>query len=583
MHGRTLATTERIVAVYSPGSEGVRDDLAAWADDHGCSFAAVRVGEPIGDDHDPEVTTLGVAIGGDGTFLEGVRAFTPRQIPVLGINTGTLAFLTRVNPGDMRDALTEVIRGRATVAQRQQLEVTAPGVDGEVGINDVILETVPPDDPTGRKITRMHAYVDGEYVGRYDGNGLIVSTPTGSTGISLSANGPIHYPEDNFTLQLVPMVTHRMGARPVVTGAEAEIDVVVEGAVDLLVDGGRAHRRLDPGEVIRVTGGSEFAQLVRTTYDDEFFASMAEKLGWGIRRDHEDVGPVASIVEEEPEPDFLERARRVAMEAAESAGEPLRELHGRVEDVEFKSSKSDIVTEADYQAERIITTVVENEFPGHNIRSEEDVQRDHGSEYTWLVDPLDGTGNFAHGNPNYSVSIALLEGERPVMGVVYAPEPREMFSAIEGRQAREGETVISTTDRDRLDVSMLLSGYDPDGTFLTRFYEATRGVRRLGSAALNLCYLASGSADAVWEYDTYPWDVAAGLVIARTAGATVTDSLGEPYRLRLDRDEERAELLGTNGPLHGAVLTHLRAADAELGLQRDPAEEGEPGSEEAED
>ena len=558
--------------MVSPDSEGVRDDLAAWATERDLSFDSVPVGADEDGIHDPSVTTLGVAIGGDGTFLEGVRAFAPRGTPVLGINTGTLAFLTRVGPDDMGDALTEVLRGRAAVAQRQQFRVDAPGVDGEVGINDVILETVPPEDPTGRKITRMHAYVDGEYVGRYDGSGLIVSTPTGSTGISLSAGGPIHYPEDDFTLQVVPLATHRMGARPVVVGAETDIAVVLDGETDLLVDGGRVHRRLEAGDVVRITGADEFAELVRTSYDDEFFASMAEKLGWGIREDHADVGPVDRVAEEDPDPDFLEHARRVAIEAAESVGEPLRDLHGRVEDVEFKSDKSDVITEADYRAERIITTVIENEFPDHDVRTEEGVKRDHGSEYTWLIDPLDGSGNFAHGNPNYSVSIALLEGERPVMGVVYAPEPREMFSAIEGREAYESDTRISTTDRESLDVSMLLSGYDPDGSFLVRFYQATRGVRRLGSAALNLCYLASGSADAVWEYDTYPWDVAAGLVIARTAGARITDSLGEPYELRLDRDDERTELLGTNGPLHEAVLTHLRSAEPELGLENPPGE-----------
>jgi myo-inositol-1(or 4)-monophosphatase len=563
MYGRTLATTEELLAVVSPDADGVDDELEAWAADHDLGYGAVSVGDDIGEIHDPEATTLGVAVGGDGTFLESVKQFAPRDVPVLGINTGTLAFLTRVSPADMDEALTEVIRGRAEIAQRQQFEASVDGGLDAVGINDVIVQAQPPDDPTGRKICRLHAYVDGEYVGQYDGNGLIVSTPTGSTGISLSAKGPVHYPEDNFTLQLVPLDTHRMGARPVVVGADSEITIVPEGEVDMLVDGGRAHATLDGDDVVRVTG-SAFAELVRTTYDDEFFSSIAEKLGWGLREDSDHVGPVQRVAVDEPEPDFLERARQIAMEAAESAGEPLQSLHGRVESIEFKSSKADIVTEADYRAERIITTVIENEFPSHNIRSEEAVQRDHDSEYTWLIDPLDGTGNFAHGNPNYSVSIALLEGEDPVMGVVYAPETEEMFSAIAGREAMEGDTVISTTDRDRLDESMLLSGYDPDGTFLTQFYQATRGVRRLGSAALNLCYLASGSADAVWEYDTYPWDVAAGLVVARAAGARITGADGAEYDLRLDEDETRRELLGTNGVVHEAVLAHLNRAAVDL-------------------
>jgi myo-inositol-1(or 4)-monophosphatase len=563
MHGRTLATTEEILAVVSPDCGGVDEQLAAWAEARDLDYGAVEVGADVDDHHDPEATTLGVAIGGDGTFLEAVKQFAPRAVPVLGINTGTLAFLTRVSPADMDEALTEVIRGRAEVAQRQQFHAAVGDRTDAVGINDVIVQAQPPEDPTGRKICRLHAYVDGEYVGQYDGNGLVVATPTGSTGISLSANGPVHYPEDNFTLQLVPLDTHRMGARPVVVGADAEITIVPESEVELLVDGGRAHATLSGDDEVRVTGNA-FAELVRTTYDDEFFSSIAEKLGWGLRADSDDVGPVERLGQDPEEPDFLERARQIAMEAAESAGEPLRGLHGRVESVEFKSNKADIVTEADYRAERIITTVVENEFPDHNIRSEEDVQREHDSEYTWLIDPLDGTGNFAHGNPNYSVSIGLLEGETPVMGVVYAPETREMFSAIEGREAMESGKVISTTDRERLDESMLLSGYDPDGTFLSRFYHDTRGVRRLGSVALNLCYIAAGSADAVWEYDTYPWDVAAGLVIARAAGARVTHADGTLYDLRLDEDEKRAELLGTNGPLHEDVVAHLAGAEADL-------------------
>jgi myo-inositol-1(or 4)-monophosphatase len=570
MHGRTLATTERVIAVVSPAGTDARDRLREWTDANDLAFDAIPVGDDVGEVYDPDRTTLGVAIGGDGTFLEAIQAFSPREVPVLGINTGTLAFLTRVSPADIHGAMTEVLRGRATVAERQQFDVVADGVLDATGINDVIVQAVPPDDPTGRKITGVHAYVDDEYVGRYDGTGLVVSTPTGSTGISLSANGPIHYPEDNFTLQVVPLTTHRMGVRPVVVGADSTVRIVPEDEVDLLVDGGRTHVRLDPYEVVSITGEDAFAQIVRTGYDDDFFASMADKLGWGIRDPSGDPDEVSPLASDEPEEDFLERARRIAVEAAHSAGEPLRNLHGRVESVEFKTSKSDIVTEADYRAERIITTAIENEFPDHNIRSEENVQRDHGSRYTWLVDPLDGTGNFAHGNPNYAVSIALLDGEEPVIGVVYSPETRETFSAIEGREAREDDKVISTTDRDHLDESMLLSGYDPDGSFLVRFYQATRGVRRLGSAALNLCYLASGSADAIWEYDTHPWDVAAGLVVARAAGATLTDSVGDPYELSFE--DGRRELLGTNGPLHDAVLSRLQSADPDLDLGREDGE-----------
>ncbi|MFB6172356.1 MAG: inositol monophosphatase family protein [Haloarculaceae archaeon] len=564
MHGRRLATTEEIITIASPDSDRAISALESWTDDRDVTLKTAEVGEDISDLYDEKRATLGVTLGGDGTFLEGIRVFAPRRIPLLGVNTGTLAFLARVSPSDLDDALTEAIRGRSTVDNRQQLQVTAKGTE-TTGINDVMIQHVPPENPVERKITRLHLFADDEYVGEYEGTGLAISTPTGSTGISMSADGPIHYPKNNLALQVVPLHTHRLGVRPLVVGESTELTVVTEGRANLLVDGGRTHTILSGGDVVTVTGASNPAHIVRTSYDDHFFTAISNKLGWSIRAG-DDHGPREALDLGEPEmpQDTIERALQIAKEAARSAGEPLRELHGQVESVSYKSDKSDIVTEADYQADHIISTVIENEFPDHGIRSEESEQRE-GNEYTWLVDPLDGTGNFAHGNPNYSISIALLEDEQPVMGVVFAPETGELFSATAGGDAYENENKLSTTDRDSLDESMLLSGYDPDGTFLSRFYQEARGVRRLGSAALSLCYLASGTADAVWEYDTYPWDVAAGLVVARAAGARITDSAGNDYRLRLDQDEKRAELLGSNGPLHPALLSHLEGEDS---LQR---------------
>lgn len=558
MHGRRLATTEEIITITSPDSDAALDAIDSWTADRDIDLKTVNVGEEIDDLYDETRATLGVTLGGDGTFLEGIRAFAPRQIPLLGVNTGTLAFLARVSPDDLDDALTEAIRGRSTVDNRQQIQVQAKGTE-TTGINDVMIQHVPPENPVDRKITRLHLFADDEYVGEYEGTGIAISTPTGSTGISLSADGPIHYPKDNLALQVVPLHTHRLGVRPLVVGESTELTVVTEGRANLLVDGGRTHTILSGGDVVSVTGADNPAHIVRTSYDDHFFTAISNKLGWSIRTG-DDHGPRDALNLGEPEmpADTVERALQIAKEAARSAGEPLRELHGQVESVDVKSDKSDIVTEADYQADHIIATVIENEFPDHGIRSEESEERE-GNEYTWLIDPLDGTGNFAHGNPNYSISIALLEEGQPVMGVVFAPETGELFSATTGGDAYENENVLATTDRDQLDESMLLSGYDPDGTFLSHFYQEARGVRRLGSAALSLCYLASGTADAVWEYDTYPWDVAAGLVIARTAGARITDASGNDYRLELDRIEERAELLGSNGPLHPALLSHIEA------------------------
>lgn len=568
MHGRWLSTVEKIIAIRSPNSEKPLSVLRSWADERGLELAEVPVGDDIDEVYEPNVETLGITLGGDGTFLEGVRAFSPKGIPIMGVTTGRLAFLARVTPGELGDALDEVVRGEATVESRQQLRIRANGVD-ETGINELQLTNRPPDEPVDRKITTLRVFTDGEYVGEYEGTGIAVATPTGSTGVSLSAGGPIHHPTDNSTLQITPLQTHRMGVRPVVVDADTDIRIAVDAETRLIVDGGRTRTDLGVDQTVAVTGAETPAHVITTNYDDSFFAAVAGKLGWSIRTSGEtpelparhDSGRGADI-------DLLTRTQRVAKDAAREAGAILRDRHGHIESVEIKSSKADIVTDADYKSENVITTAIENEFPHHGIQSEESVEKAGSAPYTWMVDPLDGTGNFAHGNPNYAISIGLLENDEPVAGVVYVPETDEMFSATTDGPATLDGSRITTTDRETLDESMLLSGYDPDGTFLTHYYEEARGVRRLGSTALHLCFVAAGSADATWEHDTYPWDVAAGIVIARAAGATLTDSAGNPYTLTLDAADERTELLGSNGPLHATVLDHLSSHSQLHGAKR---------------
>lgn len=557
MHGRRLATTDNVVCVAAEYSDDALDQLESWTTTHGMNLTTREVGEGFDDaDFPEEKETLGIAIGGDGTFLEGVRVFAPREIPLVGINTGTLAFLARIQPRDLEASLTEILRGRATVYDRQQFRVTGAGLDA-VGVNDVMVEALPPAEPIDRKICRLHVFVDDEYVGQFDGSGLAINTPTGSTGLALSAGGPIHYPNDNFTLQVTPLHTHMMGVRPLVVSEASKITVVPENSVRVSVDGGRYHAQATEGDVLQISGANNPAHIVRTSYDDTFMDALAAKLGWGIREPNQE-GPVEALPERDTTEDFLANAARVAREAAFSAGEVVRELHGQVEQVEFKESKFDLVTEADYQSDRIIATAIENEFPNHTIISEEAETRQGTDEYTWLIDPLDGTGNFAHGNPNYTIVIALLDDtDTPVVGVVYSPETDEMFSAIQGRGAYRNDTPIEPTDRERLDQSMLLSGYDPNGGFLQAYYDETRGVRRLGSAALHLCFVAAGTADALWEYDTYPWDVAAGLCILREAGGRATNTAGEVYTVSLGENGQRQALLASNGPLHDALLEHF--------------------------
>ena len=566
MHGRRLATTEELIAVVSPDCDDTVNRLREWAIDRDRGLEVVPVGQDVGDVYDENRPTLGITIGGDGTFFEGIKTFAPRGVPLLGINRGTLSFLARVEPSSLEDALDEVLRGRATVDSRQQVHVSARGLDS-TGINDVMIQHVPPENPVGRKVTTLDVFIDGEYVGEFEGTGLAVSTPTGSTGISLSANGPVHYPVNNETLQLVPLHTHQLGVRPVVMAASAEIRIFTGGKASLLVDGGRAHTLVPEDEEIVLTGAERPAYVVRTSFDDHFFTAITKKLGWDLRtadgvneRDRRRTAPARPTSTSD---DVEARALVLATEAAWSAGELLRELHGHIESVAYKTDKADLVTEADHRANRIITTTIENEFPDHGILSEESGMTTGSEPYTWVVDPLDGTGNFAHGNPNYAVSVALVKDRVPVVGVVYVPETDELFKAVRDEPAYENGVRLMTTARDRLDESMLLSGYDPDGSFLVNFYQEARGVRRLGATALNLCFLASGSADATWEYDTHPWDVAAGLVIARAAGATITDASGDPFEFDFETSR-RKELLGSNGPLHPVLLDHLDTSAVDL-------------------
>lgn len=563
MHGRQLSTLENIIIVSSPDNDEEVNDIVSWAATHDIDVSKVDVGAPITEDHvDKTQTTVGVTVGGDGTFLEGARAFAAHQIPVLGVNAGTLAFLARVNKGDIDAALTEVFRGRASVNTRQQYRATAGDID-TTGINEVFLRKHPPEERYGTKVGTLHLFIDDEYVGEYFGSGLIISTPTGSTGRAYSNGGPIHYPQENRTLQIVPHETISAAVDPIVVSRNADIRVVLEDSFDMDIDGGRQFHELQSGTAVRITGANQPVQAIRTSYDDPFITALVDKLDWGLREVSDD-GPRSALTSATADEsvDFRTRAVRLAKEAAESAGEPLRELHGQVENVEYKTDKSDIVTEADYQANDIIRTAINSEFPGHAVQSEENDDVEPTDGYAWLIDPLDGTGNFAHGNPNYCVSIALLEDGVPIVGVVYAPEPNDMYHAVSGGGAYQNGRPIEPTTRDQLDESMLLSGYDPDGDFLQAFYQETQGVRRLGSAALHLAYVAAGSADAIWEYDTRPWDMAAGMCLLREAGGQATDQHGDPYELRLDLDgSTRTPLLASNTLLHDQLLARLETAD----------------------
>jgi myo-inositol-1(or 4)-monophosphatase len=549
LRGPALAATDTIVCLCADTDDPVIERMRSWAQAREFDFAA----HPVGSTPPLSATgTLGVSVGGDGTFLEAVRLFGPAGIPVAGVNRGTLSFLARIQPADATDALGEICRGEATVHPRQQFRVTARSLD-TVGINDVMIE--PPGD---RRECRLHVFADREYVGESVGGGLSLTTPTGSTAMGLSAGGPLQHPDGTATLQLVSLHHEQLGVRSVVLDADREIALVPATTVRVTVDGGRATTTLAPDRTLRVTGADRPALLVRTTGEASFIDALGSKLGWALADDEavecrprrgERAGEGAGNRDDDSE--MLARACRVAREATRAAGDLVGRYREQIEAADDRARKR-LCAEAERTARRVLVAAIEHAFPEHAI---DDGTGPLAEGFTWVLDPVDGVTNFEYGNPNYCTTVALLEDCQPVVGVVHAPETGELFWAVADGVAHRNDVQIEPTDRRALDESLLLSGYDPDGQFLQTFYRHTRGVRRLGSQALALAFLAAGSADALWAYDTSPEDVAAGLCILRAAGGRATDAAGAPYRLERTG---RAPLLASNGPLHPAVQSLLQ-------------------------
>jgi myo-inositol-1(or 4)-monophosphatase len=254
----------------------------------------------------------------------------------------------------------------------------------------------------------------------------------------------------------------------------------------------------------------------------------------------------------------------VAVEAGREAGAYLRERFGQPHDVRFKGTV-DLVTEADKGAETLIAARLRAAFPDHRLLGEEgargaDAGRGGGeaSPYGWLVDPLDGTTNYAHGLPHFAVSIALEHAGSPLVGVVYDPIRDELFAAARGKGAtRNGDPIrVSTTDG--LVRALLATGFSYDlaerdlqAAAWRLFLPRVQAIRQTGSAALNLCYVAAGRLDGYWERPLSPWDMAAGALIVAEAGGRVSDFADGPFR------PYGAEVVASNGPLHPELLAVL--------------------------
>jgi myo-inositol-1(or 4)-monophosphatase len=233
---------------------------------------------------------------------------------------------------------------------------------------------------------------------------------------------------------------------------------------------------------------------------------------------------------------MYENEREIAARAANSAGEILKGKFGKVQHI-GKKGEIDLVTEADLAAEKIILEMLRSHFPKDNILSEEAGVRDGSSNRTWIVDPLDGTTNFAHGFPFFAVSIGLEIDAEIVLGIVYNPFMDEFFEARKGEGALLNGRPIYVSNARNLGESLLATGFPYDirersnrifDQFRTMVV-GSRGVRRAGSAAIDLCYVAAGRLDGFWEENLKPWDTAAGAVIVLEAGGKLSTREGRVF------------------------------------------------------
>lgn len=242
---------------------------------------------------------------------------------------------------------------------------------------------------------------------------------------------------------------------------------------------------------------------------------------------------------------------KFAKETALGAGDILSKGMKRRPEVKLKG-RVDLVTEIDLRSEKFITGEIDRVFPDYSILAEEGGETQKHSSHRWIIDPLDGTTNYAHGYPAFCVSIGLEVERKMVLGVIYNPVHEELFYAVDGKGAFLNRRRITVSKETKLANSLLATGfpYDIAETEIdnldnfARMYKAARGIRRGGSAALDMCYLACGRFDGFWELKLHPWDTAAGMVIIREAGGWVTRINGEEYSI-YDKS-----ILASNGRIH---------------------------------
>ena len=248
----------------------------------------------------------------------------------------------------------------------------------------------------------------------------------------------------------------------------------------------------------------------------------------------------------------------IAAIAREAGALLLKYFHQRVK-IEYKGDV-DLVTEADRNSEKLIVERIKGRWPGHDIVGEEGTRTAFNSDYRWYVDPLDGTTNFAHGYPVFCVSMALEHKGERIAGVLYDPTRDELFAAGRGKGAWLNGDRIHVSKTAKLAESLVATGFpshkrhkNPNIYFYHQITLRTHGVRRAGSAALDLACVACGRYDGFWEFNLNPWDTAAGVLLVEEAGGVVTNYSGGPFQI------DSREVLASNGLIHSELLREFDA------------------------
>ncbi len=264
----------------------------------------------------------------------------------------------------------------------------------------------------------------------------------------------------------------------------------------------------------------------------------------------------------------METYLTTAVEIAREAGTLLAKLFQHPHEISYKR-KSDLVTEADRRSEALIVERLRSHFPKHAVVSEEGGGQKADSNYCWYVDPLDGTTNFAHGFPVFCVTLGLAFRGEIVAGVVYDPTRDELFTAERGAGAYLNNKRIQVSKTAKLSESLLATGFPPFATnhdlnvqFYFRFTMLSHGIRRAGSAALDLCSVASGRFEGFWELKLNSWDKAAGSLLVTEAGGRITDLAGRPFNVLGD------EVFASNGLVHDEMIAVFSQVLAHQGASR---------------